>query len=58
VPNAVREGGMIDDRLRRHQHIDLVVENDDGGDVIAVEPLDRRDGSLACLRNAEALHGT
>ncbi len=49
---------MIGDRLRRHQHIDQVVENDDRRNVVAVEPLERRNGSLARLRHADSLHGT
>ena len=43
--------------LRRHQHVDRVVEDDDGGDVGRQQPVDGHDGGLARLGDAGALHG-
>ena len=56
LPDAIDEGGMVVDRLRLHQDVDLVVEDDDRGDVVLVETADGGGRGLARLRDPRALH--
>ncbi len=49
-----RGGGDV---LRRHQHVDTVVEDHHRGDVGRQQAVDRHDGGLARLRDGVTLHG-
>ena len=55
--DEVREMCGVADRLRRHQHVDRMIEDDDGGDVGRQQPVDGHDRRLARLGDAGALHG-
>ena len=56
LADAIGEHGAVVDRLRRDQDVDLVVEDDDRGDVVLIEPVDRHDGGLARLCDTGATH--
>ncbi len=56
MADTVDEGGMVVDRLRLHQKVDLVVEDDDRRDVVLVEPAHGGGRGFARLRNAPASH--